>query len=238
MLSWCHFWSLTASPKSSLNILPNIIRSWLWCVFGEKWVEEKSATSLISRLIAAGSSLCVSVNSISLACVRLTDAFCCQTNAFFRFYTPLVTDACRYGNIVHLYITPEIRSLVKLIIAYCFSCQTEEGWKCFGVIMGTHCLSCCVAKLKSTVMDFACQNMYWWKDPFGLWWGIYKAGLPWLWWGREDILEMHEVLRQCTSNMVTLKETLSQESRASSFSRGYGSCMNFILDLLLFIFKI
>ncbi len=101
---------------------------------------EKSATSLISWLIAAGSSLCVSVNSICLACVQLTDAFCSQTNAFFRFYTPLVTDACRYGNIVHLYITPEIRSLVKLITAYCFSCQTEEGWKCFGVIMGTLCL--------------------------------------------------------------------------------------------------
>ncbi len=33
---------------------------------------EKSATSLISWLIAAGSSLCVSVNSICLACVQLT----------------------------------------------------------------------------------------------------------------------------------------------------------------------
>lgn len=147
-------------PKSSLNILPNIICYMIVVCLWQEMSRGEISKSLISRLIAAGSSLCVSVNSIPLACVRLTDAFCCQTNAFFRFYTPLVTDACRYGNIVHLYITPEIRSLVKLIIAYCFSCQTEEGWKCFGVIMGTHCLSFCVAKLRSTVMDFACQNMY------------------------------------------------------------------------------
>lgn len=98
----------------------------------------------------------------------------------FMLYALLDTDARRYGNFVHLQISPETYlptplpfpppSQSNLIIPYCFSCPTiRKGLlgvgetERFNVIIETLLSPRGVARVRCAVMDAACQNAYWWS---------------------------------------------------------------------------
>lgn len=105
---------------------------------------------------------------------------CCPTCLGFMLYALVDTDARRYGNFIHLQISPE-----TYLTPFSFSTTTIPikpnytillflsnnkagcwGWVRvgrFNVIIETLLSLLGVARVRCAVMDAACQNAYWWS---------------------------------------------------------------------------